>query len=829
MANPRRLEQVYCSLNLGYIYNVSFDFDPQEGATIVVTFVNETGEYDTSFLSAIVPASIKIGKASFQMYPIRYNYQKDGSRKVIAVTFIDDFHKLNNYYIVLGKRGCGTNTFSLGVPILDLTAEFKLTLQERKIRDLTTIFDLEYAFGDFIKILQGIFPVEVSAGATEIANQTVATGQPGDNPNHNIITRNFTGSFKEVLNAWCSYLDLFYFIENGKIKIFSPVDLNIKFPDAPDDALSFDQTESLENTYSKTASFYFENEGGQTNIPTLADIGGAASVNKTDQNNGKATDNNFTTFLTMYPYNSNLAFNTFNRSSGEPDIQQCIAASYGEEFWFLYNFYNQIGAITIRVGASKNPDGSEDENTGILATYLPEIGLTFINNSSLIASVAITNGVLGGSGVSLLDRQVFSSNFNKYFQYGREKAGRFYMTFPQNNLDYYDQFTFLITSKAVDFLTGVSLISEPSLRLEKFTSPIGTEPDSLDPIPGILPNSSVAGFEGLPAVGNRLIYFDNTQVDYDSIFALTADEKSTLISNFDLITQGVPASNNFNSDFLGGGNWVVFASSDIPSFITNKINEFLVNQPALFARNGQNIGFTGYAKINNLNIAATNPVGQGNNQTTKNQQTTGANNGVNSTSNTEINNGRQSSSQNVQVITANQITTITSFGDVRQSTLNPFAYFSKLEKCSSLSQEVGSNVLNHRFEARQISVDTPLKVVLAIQGRFYIVSRDTSFINDPRWQSILQLVSHARTFTDKSISFSTNYFYEVPEDFLTSGLTSMSVQVGAAGLSATYTFSNKMMAIPNFESQEAKIERAIKQSAIRQFNTFARFNDLQTI
>ncbi len=841
MPNIKNLEQVYCSLNLGLIYSVSFDFDPENGSRITVVFVNDSGVYDTDFLSAIVPASIGIGEAKFQMYPVSYNYQQDSGRKVIAVNFIDDFHKLNNYFIVLGKRGCGPNTFSLGVPILELTAEFKLSSQQRQIRDLTQIFDLEYPFSDFINVLQQIFPVIVSPAATAIAGASVATGLPGDNPNINVITRNFTGSFKEVLDAWCSFLDLFYFIENGKINIFASVDFSLQFPDRPDDAISFSQTESLENTYSKTASFYFEDEGGETTIPELKDVGGAASLNKgktsSDAADAAQADNsiNYSVYLTMYPYNASFAFSGLDNLTTEPDFQQCIAASYGEEFWFLYNYYNAIGKTIIQVGQSLNEDGSVNQTSGFQASYYPEIGLTTVARNDILAggqiSFLISMETLKADGLCSINQETFSKNFNKYLQYGREKAGRFYMTFEQSNVDYYDQFTFV--SPEISDKDGQSFIDKPVFQLQKFIAPVTTlfdtqNNDSFDPIPGILPNSQVPGFDGLAAIGNRLIYFDNSVVDYNTIFALTPVQIDSLSLFFNQISHGISSSNNFPTSFLGAGNWVAYVSPSPLIFIDETMNSFLANPPALVPKFGNNVSFTGYTKINNLNIAKTNAVPAGQKKNTNKTNTAGADD-VNITNNTQINNARQSTNQKISVSSGDQITTITSIGGATQQTLHPIAYFSKLQKCSSSSQAVGSNVLNHRFLAKQISVDTPLEVKTIFTGSTYKVSRDTAFINDLRWQSLLTLLSQPRTFTDKSISFSTNYFYNVPRDFITNGLTSMSVEVDSGGLTATYTFSNKMMIVPNYESQEAKIERAIKQSAISQYNAFARFNNLAEI
>lgn len=802
MAEPiKKLEKVYCSLNLGFIYNISYNFSPQDGSTITIFFVNETGDYDKSFLSTINPVSIKIGKAQFQMYAISYEENMDNSRKVIGVTFIDNTFLLNNYYIVLGKRGCGQNVHSLGTPVLDEVNNQILTVRERQIRDLTQLFDLEYSFLDFINVLQTVFPVALAV------------------PIDSTVKRDFTGSFKEVLNAWCSYLDYFYFFQDGVIQIYAAANFSLTFPDIPTEALSFSRKESLANTYSKTASLYYEDEGGEQAIDSMVDAGGAAS--KDAKGNGAGADsnsNNYITYISLSPYNGPLAFGDFEQLSPEPNFQQCAAASYGIEFWFLYNYYNAIGAIDIDIKDTNN-------NITTKGKYFPEIGLTTVSNFAAnadLASYSNTIDALGGNGFSLINSEVINNNFEKYKNYGQKVAGRLYMTTAQWNLDYYDQFTFVVANQLFELDDGGQLIDQSNYKLQQFTTQEGQI--------GILPDTSVNGFEGLTADGNRMVYFDNYTVDFDAMFALSDSRKSSLKQVYDALVIGVPSSNNIPNSFMGGGDWVVYkdtflSDNSVGSFINETLQDFLLNPSAMVPRYPNAIDFVGYSKINNLNFNSTQGTVDGKDKTTiKKKGATGSQ--TNTTPNSSVNNPRQNTASNVRVSSNDSITTTTTIGGINNNqAIQPYAFYAKLQKCSSMTQGFGNNVLGHRFQAKQISVDTPLRVVTNKQGNSYTITRDTSYIDDTRWQEVLRLISQPNTFTEQSISFSTNFFYEVPEKFLLNGLTSLSLEVSADGLTANYTFSNAMMFIREYEAEEAKIERAIKQSYIRKYNNWSRFNN----
>ena len=244
----KNLQEVTCSLNLGYIYNVNYTFDPKTGVKIIVFFITENGQYpgiptnysngaSSNVLNALSPSVITIGPASFAVYPISYEVQNSNDKKVLKVEFRDANFKLDNYFIVLGGRGCGPNgvVFSLGQPFQYLNSTSTEEQNRWILQQYISFVDLEYGFQDFINVLQRIFPVAL--GAT--FDQT--------------IQRNFSGSFREVLDAWCSYLNLSYFFENNQIYIYNPQTLaGIAFPTVPSDALSSTFGESLDGTDRKS-------------------------------------------------------------------------------------------------------------------------------------------------------------------------------------------------------------------------------------------------------------------------------------------------------------------------------------------------------------------------------------------------------------------------------------------------------------------------------------------------------------------------------------------------------------------------------------------------
>ena len=80
----RKIEKIYCSLNLGYIYNVNYSYNPENGIRISIFFVNESGVYKKPTLNNKV--QIKIGPAVFNMYSVRFEESKGSGGKTFPIT-----------------------------------------------------------------------------------------------------------------------------------------------------------------------------------------------------------------------------------------------------------------------------------------------------------------------------------------------------------------------------------------------------------------------------------------------------------------------------------------------------------------------------------------------------------------------------------------------------------------------------------------------------------------------------------------------------------------------------------------------------------------------
>ena len=92
----KRLETVSCSLNLGFVYNLDYSYSPDNGVSMTLFFVNERGEYNPPILLPMQKTNIRIGQASFSLYPKSYKISKAQGRRVISVDFVDEMFMLDN-------------------------------------------------------------------------------------------------------------------------------------------------------------------------------------------------------------------------------------------------------------------------------------------------------------------------------------------------------------------------------------------------------------------------------------------------------------------------------------------------------------------------------------------------------------------------------------------------------------------------------------------------------------------------------------------------------------------------------------------------------------
>lgn len=702
------ISQVYCSLNLGYVYNVSYDYSPKDGATITLFFVTQDGIYRRPI--AMQTAQIRIGNASFTMTVVSSDIQLSSGRRVMSVEFVDQMFQLDWYQVVLTGKGCGFRVFPLGVPVDTRTPEQKqadaLDPVAQQIAEFTTFPDVEYAFNDFLTILRQKFAVQANV------------------PYNATVTNPFVGSFREVLDQWCSFFNLSWFIENSIIKIFNPVTLHITLPDQPLKAIEYSSLEDIRSTYGKTCYNWFQQEGGEFPLNQTSNTSGPLLV-RSD---------------TLYP----LGYE-FNLPQTPMDLNQVAAAQFGQPFWFLYNY--SLGTTQAQCGWNLTPNAS---------TTIYQAVQAVAGTSARIASV---------------NQTAYDERFQAYKTYGENIAGRWYLSYEKGSLAVDQGYTWFDESDG-DISTFVSLDN-------RVLDPVYLTPTSEGV--NVIPSTSVNVFySGVNYVGNRIAYQDTTT--NATQFVLT-DAQQALVNN---VYQAITIEGSQSMDFGAvPGSPDVFVGFN-PVVLPQDLSLLFGNMSALT---------TGYApRFTSLPIKG---VRQLDYSTLK---------------------ASQSEPNNVEIVTDNAGGTIVSntavIKTLKQGTYT--VYYDKYSQCASANST--GPYFQHLFDPRQISPDNTVQFTFNKQAaNTYQLSRDFSTINALVNNPLLPLLAQPRSFPTKKVTFTVNYFYDVPTNFLTNGLVGLSVAVGDNGVTASYTYSNEVLQIPNYENRFAQYEQQIRNSAIRHY------------
>lgn len=454
----QQIGNVFCSLNLGLIYSVSYSYSPKSGISITIFFVNDTGIYTQPILLPLQKASIRIGNASFSMYPVSSSIELSAGRRVMQVEFIDELFLLDHYVVTLPNRECGQNVFVLGTNVDTRTPATKVSTAidpiAQQIKDLTQFPDYEYAFNEFLVLLQTRFNVQILA-------QFDSTVRRGD----------IVGTFREVLDGWCSLYNLSYFFENSVIKVFDPTQLNITLPSQPLNAIEYKVTQDVRDTYAKTVSNWFQQDGGEY------------PLSQTSNNNGPL----YVRTDTLFPVG-----HEFNLPQTNVDINQVVASMYGQHFWFLYNY--QIGSTSVECGW----------------TTIEEAGLA---NLSIIQAVQSLNSQ---AKVVIFDDNRFNERFAMYQRYGQEIAGRYYLSNTNNTLALDQQYSWFDESGGQIF--NFTNVDSKSVKLD-FLTPTNT---GLNTIPSTIVNQYYAGVN---YTNNRIAYHDDYAVDWLAAFSYSNNSK----------------------------------------------------------------------------------------------------------------------------------------------------------------------------------------------------------------------------------------------------------------------------------------------------------------
>lgn len=721
----RKIDKVSCSLNLGYIYDLNYSFAPEQGVTVSLFFVNESGSYNlNNIISPTRKVQIKIGKTLFNLFAAERELEISEGRRVLRVDFIDETFTLDNYYIGLTNRACGPNVFTLGRPVDNRTDAEKARDgdAEFKVKAFTQLDDVEYNFDEFISILRKIYPVEINADYDRA------------------LTRSFVGTFRDVLTAWCSYYNLSYFFENSVLKIYDPTKLNINFPSIPEDAISYSDRESGRNTYNKTAWNYFSQEGGERGI---------------------GADNNY--YLISMPFYP--AHNIFGLQQDQIDLNQVVAASYGKEFWFCYNYFK----------------GTAEAECGWYQKPISEIP------SSL--QLSIRGQLKLGQSISditfaTIDEKIFESKFEMYYQYGQKIAGKYYFSNTQNNIDFLDNVQFYEQNNIRCF-TKDCLLSQNQIKPEKFVTK-GSLGQSLR-----IESTNINDyFLGLKCTSSRLYFVDDKKIVDESNFEKSESEAATIKIIYDQLTNPVFGSDALNFTDIYSSNRVYFPitlPSNESSFFFSKVTPSKIK---LFDYRYKIYNTTGYDDGSNRQKEEEDEFDK-----------------------TEI------VSQNTGPLINSNIGTLKAR---RNSDL--VLYYSKYEKC----QSEGSNGVSfgRKFIPVNPSVQIPVVYTLQNQQAGYKLTRDFSYVDLYCSKNTLQFITKPYLINERTVSFTLNYFTnDIPTSFISNGLVGLSVSVSSNGISASYTYANTMLRVPESDAFIEKLEQSIKNSWISKYEPLKKIKD----
>jgi len=449
----------------------------------------------------------------------------------------------------------------------------------------------------------------------------------------------------------------------------------------------------------------------------------------------------------------------FNLTQPTMPLDQVAAAQYGQNFWFLYNY-----------------------SKGTTATYC---GLTPINPSATTySSVQSAATAANGNGrVATFDQGTYNEKYEAYYQYGQQLAGRWYMSEAGSDLS--------VDRNYIWFNEGAAQTLSFEDADNKVISPIflNEVPGGSTIIPGTAINQTFPGFSYDQA---RVAYFDTVVPDISGVFALSAANEGLINSTYnDLFIQG-NLSSQLNAQLApvyGDNTYVAYNSAaSMPSDITALING-IQSQTSIFAPRFTSLPIKGISEGDYSSLKAS-----------------------------------QSESDDIEVVNGTEGGGVTSNTSVIKTLKqgNYTVYYNKYSKCASASS--ADSYFGYEFNANQISPDNQVDVTFSkLANNSYQINRNYSVIDAEVNPPLLSTLAQARTFSTKRVSFTLNYFRDVPTNFLTEGLVGMSMGFSEGGVRATYTYSNEILEVAGrFRENRARQEIAdysqrIRNSTLRKY------------
>lgn len=82
------------------VFDVSFDINFTSATSFDISFINQSGVYTPPKLDCENPRTLTIGATKINVYPVSYSIRKNGSEKVMAVTYVDSGVKYLDKFLV---------------------------------------------------------------------------------------------------------------------------------------------------------------------------------------------------------------------------------------------------------------------------------------------------------------------------------------------------------------------------------------------------------------------------------------------------------------------------------------------------------------------------------------------------------------------------------------------------------------------------------------------------------------------------------------------------------------------------------------------------------
>ena len=798
MSQINKIPQITCSLfPVTYmIFSFNYTFEKQAGQRIKIYFVNYRGIYIPPILTIAAPCTINIVGAQMQIqaFPVKYGIEYKYGRRVMWVEFVDKTYLLDNYYIALTGTACGFNIFQLGTSVNTLTNTQQINQAldpiNQQIKLFTQFVDIEYSFNDFLNVLKSVFSVQITAVFD------------------NTLTKSWVGTFREILNKFCSFYGLSWYYENNVLNIVDPTKLALPFPPSspsfnfsavPSDVIDFTYEESLEDTYGVTVSNWYQQEGGEFGL------NGAGS--------------NLITSATMYPVGQNL--NGLNSITSEidqsvnailgdisninnpsvnnaaqiiPNPNQVAAALYGKNFWFLYNYFN----------------GTASSECGW--TPIATSNLTNSNGQPVKVISALNSAQFS---VAVLNEDYFEQKYQSYVDFANNIAGRYYVSNEVLNIDEMRTFQWYNISNGEIFDFTTQQADALKIDMQYALSQNGGVQ--------VIPDTNINQYyDGIKYVGNVMYYKDTT---FPSLSQFVLDDVTASVVNayVKILQGGAEGTNAIDFSELN-------QTQGLPKYVAYRDVQNGIDPGAVAGYNNPPAGLSsaptsiaGYFQNLPTIIAAMQPQFEIFNAV-----------GVKSAdvkNLKEINNLPSTININVQNNVGSSLPTIISNSSILRFPKNGsyVVYLDKISNCVSVSTQ--GNYFKRIFKTKNISSDIPKPQVLKISNNStqpqYQINRDLSYVNKQMDKSLMNALATPRGFNTVELTYKFNYINTslLNAKPISNGLVSLDIDVGDSSVQTTYKFSNEVLRVPDDDNNSSleKLELQLKNSWIRSYNPYPVF------